>query len=97
MRVRTRAAVTVALVLTALASGLAGCGRKGPTHAPEGEESAYTYPRFYPARDPKEPMAEDSSAEENDLLEEDLADERVPLPPLSPSRRSTTTYGPVPP
>ncbi len=95
--IRMRALATAALVLTALASGLAGCGRKGSMHAPEGEESSYTYPRFYPARDPKAPKAEDPSAEENGLGEEGAADEPVPLAPLSPSRSSTTTYGPAAP
>lgn len=97
MAKRVLTAVTAALILTALATGLGGCGKKGPPHAPAGEESAYTHPRFYPPRDPKAPKTDVPAAEDEGPLEEELTDEPVPLPPLSRSRRSTTTYGPAPP
>jgi hypothetical protein len=41
---------TTALILaSALALGLAACGKKGAPYPPEGQEEAYTYPRPYPA------------------------------------------------
>ncbi len=38
------------VVLLALATALAACGRKNPPVPPEGEESRYTFPSFYPSR-----------------------------------------------
>jgi hypothetical protein len=38
----------VAVLTLILMAGLAACGREGPPHPPEGEESNYTFPGFYP-------------------------------------------------
>ena len=36
------------LFVVTLAVGVAGCGKTSSPRPPEGEESAYTYPRVYP-------------------------------------------------
>ena len=46
---RTMARTWLALgLLAALALAAGACGKRGAPHAPEGQEDAYTYPRFYP-------------------------------------------------
>jgi len=39
--------VLAVAALVVLALSLAGCGRKGATQPPEGEESRYTFPQQY--------------------------------------------------
>ncbi len=91
--------LAVILAVLALAVGLGACGKKGRLEAPEGEESAYTYPHFYPARSSVVPSGRPGAEEEE---EEELEDTLVPEPtlsrfPTSPSRTTTKTYGSSPP
>lgn len=48
-RGRTMARTLLSLgLLAALALAIGACGKRGVPQAPEGQEDAYTYPRFYP-------------------------------------------------
>lgn len=81
--------------LLALAVALAACGKKGDLRPPDGEDAAYTYPKFYP--DPKtvegEPGAPASREEAEENLEQEADEVGIQRSPLLPSRTTTQTYG----
>jgi len=44
-------ALVLAIAMLAIALALSACGRRGDPHPPPGEESKYSYPKFYPNPD----------------------------------------------
>ncbi len=79
------------LCAVTLAVGVAGCGKKSSPRPPEGEESAYTYPRIYP--DPAGVLPTEPKAAEPEA--EDPGDPTAPGQEgiiLFPKSRTTTTY-----
>jgi len=67
------------LLLLAALFALAACGRRGDPHPPPGEESKYSYPRFYPnpedtleiRRDSGLTLATDSAVEAQEETDKD--------------------------
>ncbi len=51
-------------LLMAAAIALGACGKRGSPRPPEGQESEYTFPRFYPAPLPSEKRAVARTEEE---------------------------------
>ncbi len=86
------------VILLALATALTACGRKNPPVPPEGEESRYSYPSFYPSRRSGIPLfGTDSPAP--DGATEPQAEEKPPDasdqgPVLAPLDRDYSTVGP---
>jgi len=95
--VTARRTLAVALTVVVLATVLGACGRRNPPRPPEGRESEYTYPRFYPAPATVLPAAAGEAGVEVEGEPEPDDDIRrlSPIPP-SDSRTTTTTYGPPP-
>lgn len=91
-----------ALCLLLAAAALGACGKKGPLRAPEGEESRYTYPRFYPAPTPGTvttgPAPRPPAETEQEPTVRPLADEPSNLAPIpdEDERSETETFGSVP-
>ena len=85
----------IAIVITAVvvALALSGCGKRGKLEAPEGEESRFTYPRFYPPPASVNPQATETRDSEDDPAGLGLTDQPPSLTPLPPSRTRTETYG----
>lgn len=85
---RLRAVLCLVLAGLIAGAGLAACGKRGSLEPPEGEEGAYTYPRFYPAPStvlpPEEPEARPRSRQ--------APSHAGDLSPF-PQERETTTYG----
>ncbi len=79
------------LGLVALAAGLSACGKRGNLKPPEGEEKAYSYPRFYPAADTVVPSAE-LPAEEEAFPEAEPAGRPLSPIPSTLDRTRTETY-----
>ena len=91
--------VACGLLLAAVAT-LGACGKKGKPTPPEGQESEYTYPRFYPAPLPRAPVAAEAAEEEEDAapppgLQEPPRRSRVSPFPLDRSEPTTRTYGTI--
>jgi hypothetical protein len=93
--------LAAALSVIALTTLLGACGRRNPPRPPEGRESEYTFPRFYPAPATVLPAAPGGARTgagdevEDDTEPEDDIRKLSPIPPSS-SRTTTKTYGPPP-
>ena len=87
------------VVLLALATALVACGRKGSPVPPEGEESRYAYPSFYPSGGSgipifgRDPLAADEPVELADPIEP--APGRTVESEAEESPRSTFGEGPA--
>jgi predicted small lipoprotein YifL len=79
------------LALVLLAPGLSACGKRGALVPPEGEESAYSYPRFYPAPGTVVP-AGPAPAEGVPAAADEPADRPLSPIPTSPNRTRTRTF-----
>lgn len=92
-----RRILVAALAVAALAAALGACGRRNAPKPPEGRESEYTYPRFYPAPATVVPAVTGGPKDETE--DEAGPEEEIrrlsPMPP-DPSRTTTTTYGTPP-
>ena len=75
------------LAALGLPGSLAACGKKGRPRPPEGEESSYTYPRFYPSRKSVEATPDRSQTRTDDRPND------VETSPFPWSREKTRTYG----
>lgn len=97
-----RLAVACALVLV-LAPGLVACGKRSSPRPPEGEESKYTYPNFYPKPGSTgvplfgggaASKKSEKPATRGDLQDEEgLAEPVVEAPALSPFPSERSTFG----
>ncbi len=101
-RRHSHSARTALCLLLIAAAALGACGKKGPLRAPEGEESRYTYPRFYPAPAAGTVTTGRTAQPPGEVEEEPpvrpLADEPSPLSPFpdEDERSDTEVFGSVP-
>ncbi len=94
------------VVLLALAAALVACGRKDSPVPPEGEESRYIYPSFYPSGSSgapifgSDPLAADDPVEPPPGRADEPEAEEIPRstfgqgPAITPANRDYTKPGP---
>ena len=89
------------VLLTAAALSLAACGKRGNPQPPEGEESQYSYPQFYPnptdtleiRRDAGLTLANDGDIEAREEEVEDTIGSQYRLGTDGYNRTRTRVYG----